>query len=249
MKLGNLALPGIDRLIGRRRIQQEVPMPPESLRHRVHGAPDVESFVRVGENCSRDIHAALGRIGRPLESFKHVLDWGCGCGRTLRWFTEYARSVRFYGTDIDAEAIAWCRDNIGYGTFQVNDALPPLSCPNGRFDLVYGISVLSHLDENFQLQWLGELRRVIRPGGIALLSVHGEGNMVGLPEHVVQDIETRGFLYVSTGTANGAFPEWYQTAFHTPKYVAETFGNYFEVLEHLPRGMNNHQDLVILRRS
>jgi hypothetical protein len=36
-----------------------MPLPPESLRHRVHGAADAESFLRVGQQCAQAIVAVL----------------------------------------------------------------------------------------------------------------------------------------------------------------------------------------------
>ena len=48
---------------------------------------------------------------------------------------------------------------------------------------------------------------------------------------------------------DGLFPAWYQNAFHSEKYVKENFGKYFEVMTYLPKGMNEHQDVVVLRKS
>ncbi len=36
-----------------------LPLPPESLRHRVHGAADAASFLSVGQQCSQDIIALV----------------------------------------------------------------------------------------------------------------------------------------------------------------------------------------------
>ena len=70
-------------------------LPPASLRYRVHGAPDAESFLEVGKRCSEDVEAALERIDRNFDTFREVLDFGCGCGRTLAWF---AGRSRLYST-------------------------------------------------------------------------------------------------------------------------------------------------------
>src|SRR6476659_8417389 len=84
------------------------PLPPESLRQRVHGAADVESFLAVGRQCAHDIIAGLKRIGRAPNSFESVLDFGCGCGRVLRWLAPELTPASLFGTDIDRQAVGWC---------------------------------------------------------------------------------------------------------------------------------------------
>jgi hypothetical protein len=44
------------------------------------------------------------------------------------------------------------------------------------------------------------------------------------------------------------FQSWYQNAFHSEQYVRENFGKYFEVMGYLPKGMNEHQDVVLLKK-
>jgi SAM-dependent methyltransferase len=221
-------------------------LPPASLRYRVHGAPDAEGFLKVGRRCSKDVEAALEKVGRDFDSFRDVLDFGCGCGRTLAWFAK--RSPRLYGTDIDAEAISWCRDNLGFAKFAVNDPLPPLGYPSEAFDLIYAISVFTHLNEGYQFRWLNELRRVTQTGGVVLLTVHGRHVWVDLARKDVGEIERDGFKFLSSNAMKGMFPDWYQNAYHTKEYVFDRYSEYFEVLDYIPRGMSNRQDTVVLRK-
>jgi len=58
-------------------------MPPAELRYRVSSAPDLERFVSIGEACCADLRSALSTVSRELSSFEKILDFGCGCGRTL----------------------------------------------------------------------------------------------------------------------------------------------------------------------
>lgn len=223
-------------------------LPPSYLRFRVHGQPHVDGFLKVGKQCMEDIETALRKIGKDLGSFQDVLDFGCGCGRTLIWSANRSQGTRFYGTDIDAEAIAWCRTNLKLASFEVNDPQPPLPYPAGMFDLICAISVFTHLDEAHQWCWLDELKRVAKPGAILLLTFQGFNCWKHIPEEQIAIIQANGFLFAQLSPRwKGVFPEWYQSAFHTRDYILQHYSNYFEVLEYLPAGLCNHLDMVILR--
>ena len=223
-------------------------LPPASLRYRVHGSPDLKSFLNVGKRCKEDIEVSLSRSGENLSSFQNILDFGCGCGRTLLWLGNHTRSSSVYGTDIDSEAIWWCSKHLGFGKFSVNKPLPPLDFPSGMFDLILAISVFTHLDEDHQFLWLRELERVARRKGVLVLTVHGYHCWKELRNDDVKKIQETGFLFLKSNFWKGLFPEWYQTAYHTKEYVLENYGKYFEVLDYVPRGLNNHQDLVLLQK-
>jgi len=211
-------------------------LPPAKLRYRVSSAPDAESFVRVGETCATDIQSTLLKVGRELKSFDRILDFGCGCGRTLMHLKGRAPSAQIYGTDIDAGAIAWCRQHLKFATFDLAEETPPTKYASDTFDFIYAISVFTHLDENYQFRWLDELRRITRPGGILLLTVDSAR------------ADGKGFVF-ERSYERGLFPSWYQNAFHSREYVLANFRSYFDVLGYFPRGMNNHQDVVVLQKQ
>ena len=152
------------------------PLPPERLRVRVHGAGDLPSFENMGRVVNFDLLRALATEGAELPPGSRVLDFGCGCGRVIRYLRHVFPGRELVGTDVDREAIAWSSGQLSHlGTFLVNGEWPPLAFPDERFDLVCAISIFTHLPEKMQFAWLGELQRVTRKGGYALLTVHGPG--------------------------------------------------------------------------
>ncbi|HEX6872061.1 MAG TPA: class I SAM-dependent methyltransferase [Micromonosporaceae bacterium] len=151
-------------------------VPPPELRSRATGTADERAFITAGARTANDVRLLLRRCGAALgEPGQRVLDFGCGCGRVLRHFRpEREAGTEFHGVDLDAGAIAWCSGNLaGLGTFRVGPAQPPLPFADGWFDVAYGISVFTHLADAAHEAWLDELRRVVRPGGVALLTGYG----------------------------------------------------------------------------
>jgi SAM-dependent methyltransferase len=235
------------------------PLPSEELMHRVAGDGDGARFLEIGEQSARQIDQALAAVGRSLGEFGSILDWGCGCGRIIRWFDDLAAKASLYGVDIDEQAITWCDQNLPFATFSVSQPQPPLEFPDDHFDLVFNHSVLTHLDERFQDLWLAELRRVTRPGGIVLLSVHGEyafsvtedaeRNAGADPRPWRERLERDGILFVADDAhIGGPFPEFYHSSFHAPWYVFSHWAQYFNVRAYLPRADLDFQDIVVLER-
>jgi SAM-dependent methyltransferase len=209
-------------------------LPPAELRYRVSSTPDADDFVRVGKTCASDIQFALLKVGRELGSFRRILDFGCGCGRTLIHLRHLAPLAQIDGTDIDAKAIRWCKQKLSFATFKRNREEPPLDYSPDTFDFIYAVSVFTHLDQDYEFRWLEELRRVAAPGGVLLITVNG---LVG----------DQGFVF-ERSYEKGLFPDWYQNSYHSKEYVFTNFGKYFEVLDYFPQGLNAHQDVIVLQK-
>jgi SAM-dependent methyltransferase len=220
-------------------------VPPASLRFRVHGSPDKNSFMSVGRKCAQDIDTSLHSINRELNSFNSILDFGCGCGRTLLFLSQLSNKPSYHGTDIDGQAITWSAKNLRFSRFNINNDMPPLIYDSETFDLIYAISVFTHLDEDRQFSWLSELKRVLKPKGILLLTLHGYEAWKNRPFR--SEVKRKGFKFLRNGATKGIFPDWYQTAYHTEDYVRKKYANYFTVLDYVPKSMNNFQDVVILQ--
>lgn len=101
---------------------------------------------------------------RVTDRRPRILDVGCGTGANLLMLSEYGDAE---GVDISEDALAFCRerglDKVKLGA---GEALP---YEDGTFDLVTGLDVVEHLDDD--LAGLREMRRVLRPGGRVLLFV------------------------------------------------------------------------------
>jgi SAM-dependent methyltransferase len=238
----------------KRHYEIDAPIPDPVRRIRVAGTDNLRHFNVSGGQWYGALVEALDRVsGRTFDDFRDVLDWGCGCGRVLRYVSA-RHAINLIGVDIDADAIGWCKSAFPTRTFHAIGLDPPLPLPANSVDLVYGMSVFTHLSECNQFKWLEELRRVSRPGGMLLLSVHGDHAWFRSARPAVDFCEwkSQGFLDLHRDDALKdviSDPDYYRTVFHDMGYVIREWGKYFRVVEYIPGVLQNHQDLVVLLRE
>jgi ubiquinone/menaquinone biosynthesis C-methylase UbiE len=225
----------------------EVPLPPAMLRFRVMESLSVEEFLRVGAGCADLIRQQLHDMGMELGTGRRVLDFGCGCGRTIRWFLGGGEG-EFHGADVDADAVEWCRRHLDRGHFRVTWPAPPLPYPAEHFDTVYCFSVLTHMDERMQDAWLAELNRVLKPGGALILTIYGEAAGRVLDLEGRRELQTAGLVHRRSRKLTGLVPEWYHTTFHTRQYILKRVAKWFgdARIHAVPGG---EQDIVAMRKA
>lgn len=219
-------------------------MPPALLRFRVSEEISKSRFSLIGQRCARIVEEQARASGVALGRGRRVLDFGCGCGRVLKWLLRDCPDVEFHGVDTDWEAITWCQRHLRSASFAINAPRPPLSFPDGLFDFVYSFSVFTHLDEPMQDLWLAELRRVLKSGGTCLLTVHGERSARLLDLNDLHRLQANGFLFRTSRKLKGIVPAWYHTAWHSEAYIVNRLLRWFGDVQYL-RLPDATQDVVI----
>lgn len=265
-RAGKAALGAVDpavRTLSARLDGSGVPLPPRRLRATV-GAPGARQYLSSGRAVADDLRDAVERTGHAPAEFERVLELGCGTGRVMlqarRWFPGVV------GCDVDEAAIAWGSQH-DRGFF-ANPYSPPLPFGDDEFDLLYAISVFTHLPSEAQHPWLAEVARVLRPGGLALITTQGPyfhwlmrcGTALGVRANMLEQLRTppfvedAGFLYYSYDTsridpANPIASHGdYGLAFHSPAFIREHWSRHFDVLAVEEQAINHGHDLAILRK-
>ena len=151
-------------------------MPPLPLANRVGSLAEAEDPYAFYEEVGADTRKQILRMlppGYELEG-RRLLDFGCGAGRTLRHFLDEADSAEIWGCDIDQESIDWLERNLCPPLHALrNEAAPGLPFEDGHFDLVWALSVFTHLADDAWAAWMLELHRVLADDGILIATSIG----------------------------------------------------------------------------
>lgn len=186
-------------------------VPPKSLAFDAYGRIDWQHYHDTG----RRIATAVTRLvaahcdGNEL----HILEWGCGPARVVRHLPEsFPPPHRIYATDCNAESIDWARAHVPGVTFELNGLEPPLPFDDDSFDCVIALSVFTHLSERVGRDWMRELRRVAKPGGMIVFTAHGESESGVLLDDEVIDLREHGVV-VRDGVPEGKkmFGAWFHS--------------------------------------
>ncbi len=127
------------------------------------------------EDWLKALQAYRQAKGSELPVNARILDFGCASGRFLRHADAFGPAgLECWGCDLAPANIAWLHRHLparihGFA----NTMVPHLPFPDNSFELVTAYSVFTHIDA-LEQAWLLELKRVTKPGGILLLTVHNE---------------------------------------------------------------------------
>jgi len=214
--------------------QPSLPYPPLQLANRV-GCLDASADPMAWyDELGRAHHDGI--VGELPQGWtfagKRVLDFGCGAGRTLRQFTGEAVEAEVWGCDIDEASIHWLRDNV-CPPFHVllNGPEPPLDQPDSSFDLIWGVSVFTHLVDSWS-RWLVELHRLLRPDGLLFLTFMGQGTSDTIANEPWDEekVGMNALRYAQSWDVGGPM------VMHSPWWIKEHWGRAFEILSLHPDG-------------
>ena len=248
----------------------DFPVPPNSSIRKT-GGWNIRSYYLGGLRTALPLMACARREGVRLDENIRVLDFGCGVGRPLLHFTRTYPKPLYHACDVDDTSVDFISRNYPQVQARVTKFTPPLPYEAAFFDLIYSVSIFSHLSIEDQKAWLTELARITKPGGWCLLSTEGLTSLeircaeMGKSAAAVEaELNTNGYYYRE-------YPEWTENVRHQNTLrvtslmvgIERSYGSTILtsgfIHEHWPKagfqvraivpGIIDGQDLVILLRK
>jgi SAM-dependent methyltransferase len=223
----------------------QVALPPDYLIYesfQIH----YSKYYKGGRDAAVYLAETFGNY-MELKNLK-ILDWGCGPGRIIRHLPEIiGNGCQFFGTDYNQKSIEWCSNNLPGIRFNNNTLEARLPYPDHFFDIIYGISIFTHLSARMHAEWHRELIRILKPGGILYLTTQGNNFKCKLTELELKTYN-QGQLVV-----RGKVKEGHRTysAFQPKQFMEALFSDQ-TILDHTePKPVSNKwipQDIWIVRK-
>lgn len=213
-----------------------------------------EVFVRQGTRMSSAIENCIAVYGnnKPITDL-NILDFGCGVGRvTLPFYHRHQQPKTV--CDVDAQAINYIqsvRPEIDAVKIEYD---PPTNFPSQHFDIVFAISVWTHLPPGMQISWLDEVFRITRPGGLALISTSSFealnrrrlrlADWINVSDH---DLNREGMIFKPTPAPRGVTGVYGYTL-HTGAFVRENWTRRFNLVGIEVGAIEGLQNINVLQR-
>lgn len=178
-----------------------------------------------------------------------ILDWGCGVGRVVRHLKEQNPSAELFACDINEQRIIWNKKHYRDIAFSVISYSPPTAYASDHFDLIYGISIFTHIDAASQDLWLKELYRILKPNGVLLITTQGEPYLNHLLPSEKNLLNHNGILTQSYSQKGHRM----MSTYHQPDHFKKMIKPYFTVKEFYNGNIHPEklggQDLWILQKK
>jgi SAM-dependent methyltransferase len=225
----------------------DIELPPDYFLYETYHL-DYEEYIRDGEESAKEIIQWTEKFFKKSPGC--VLEWGCGVSRITRHIHKFIDAgSSIYACDINPLMIEWNSKYITQISFTTINHEPPTHYEGEKFDLVFAVSVLTHIDTNNQENWLKEINRILKPGGIFLFTTHGKNYFSQLLLKEAKELEKSG-AYTRNYFTRG---HRMVTTYNKPEPFNILLGKYFEVMEFhdgsIDKSRTGGQDLWIVRKK
>jgi SAM-dependent methyltransferase len=138
-----------------------------------HGSLNpIRDYLADGWRSLSELMVALERIDRPLLGMRSVLEFASGFGRFTRHLAPLLPG-RVTCADVMPGSAEFLRDTFGVKAFASSMEPESLVFPE-RYDLIFVLSLFTHLPVPVWGRWLRVLAGALAPNGVLLFTVHNE---------------------------------------------------------------------------
>ena len=203
----------------------------------------IREYLADGWRTLSELMLLLEAVDRPLLKTQSALEFAAGFGRFTRHLVKVLPG-RVTCTDVMPGSVEFLREQFGVESFQSSHDPEQVLAPD-KYDLVFVLSMFTHLPTRMWAPWLRALQRTVKPGGLLVFSVHNED----VAKEIGVVFDEAGTHFINSSESPSIDAETYGTTFTTKKFVEDAVDSAFATkpLLYKPQGFWNGQDGVVVR--
>ena len=203
----------------------------------------IREYLSDGWRTLSELMLLLETVDKPLSKTGSVLEFAAGFGRFTRHLVKVLPG-RVTCTDVMPGSVDFLREQFCVEGFYSSHEPEKVSLP-AKYDLVFVLSMFTHLPTRMWVPWLRALQRMVKPGGLLVFSVHNED----VAREIGVGFNPAGTHFIASSESSSIDGQTYGTTFTTRKFVEDSVSGVFgtKPLHYQAQGFWNGQDGVVVR--
>lgn len=205
----------------------------------------IRDYLADGWRTMAELVLLLEQVNHPLLRAKSVLEFASGHGRFTRHLVKALGPQRVVVSDVVGDAVEFARDAFKVQGF-VSASQPEHVVWPHQHDVVFVLSLFSHLPRSTWARWLQRIYAMVAPGGVLVFTTHGAEAV--RKQGVTLDPE--GYFFTPSSESNAIAGQEYGTAFTSESYVRGQIAQHLpdaQILQFAPQHFWHHQDAFVVQ--
>ena len=206
----------------------------------------IRDYLADGWRTMSELVLLLEEVGHPLLKTQSVLEFASGHGRFTRHLVKALGASRVVANDVVVDSVEFSRKTFGVEGF-VSPSVPEQVQWDKKHDLVFVLSLFTHLPASTWSRWLKCIYDMVAPGGVLVFTTHGAEAV--FKQNVTLD--ENGYFFVASSESNAIDGQEYGTTFTSEAFVrariAETLPE-ARLLKVAERQFWHHQDAIVIEK-
>jgi len=157
----------------------------------------LRDYFADGWRTSYELMIVLEKVGRSLANCESMLEFASGYGRLSRHLARFPGAEKVQVSDVMPGSVDFIKQKFGIDGFY-SDNQPALVQFPQQYQLIFVLSLFSHLPSSSWVAWLEKLFSAVAPGGCLVFSTHGEG----FAERNGITFDSDGFFFVASSESS-----------------------------------------------
>lgn len=176
----------------------------------------IRDYLADGWRTLSELMLVMDKLDQPLPRVSSFLEFASGYGRFTRHLVKVLPG-RVACSDVMPGSMEFAREQFGVEAFYSSFEPEAIAFPR-RYEVVFVLSLLTHLPIEVWGRWLKVLAGAVEPGGVLIFTMHNEDV---LRDQLGVTFDESGYSFLPSSESPSLKANQYGTSLATAKVVAE----------------------------